>query len=198
MSKNQGSKDRYLEALDVVINVLKEHGQILDKSIHELGTVTEQIGDITVLNSKVEMVEEKLNNLQTEVTDLIGGLSNVPKEAIQAAVDEQEPQVLETPAVSVAVVQTGRTLILHCKQWGDFEVLASHAQALSFSYEENETAFGANAIKGNQIIKYTGVFPNFSTILKTWLSRRLEIVETNIFEGFLDKPNNKTANPQFG
>ncbi len=184
MSKNHGAKDTYLEALDVVINVLKEHGQILDKSIHELGTITEQMDDISVINGKVEMVEEKLNNLQTEVTNLIGGLSNVPKEALQAAVKEQDPQVLETPAVSLVAVQTGRTLILHCKQWGDFVFLANHAQTLAFSYEENEKAFQAIAIKGNQIIKYTGVLPSFSIILKIWLSRQLEIGETNIFEGF--------------
>ena len=186
MSKNHGSRDKYLEALDFIINVLKEHEQILDKSIHELATVTEQIGDIDVLTGKVEKVEEKINYLQTEVTNLISGLSNVPREALQAEVKEQEPLVLETSAVSLPVVQSGGSLILHCKQWGDFEVLAIHAQNLSFNFKEleKEKAFQAIAIKGNQIIKYTGVLPNFSIILKTWLSRQLEIAETNIFEGF--------------
>jgi hypothetical protein len=63
-----------------------------------------------------------------------------------------------------------------------------HAQALTFSYNEDEKVFQADALKGNQIIKYTGALPNFSIILKTWLSRQLAITERNILEGFLDKP----------
>ena len=186
MAKNLGSKDKYLEALDFIINVLKEHEKILDKSIHELATVTEQIGDIDTLNGKVEKVEEKINNLQKEITNLIGVLSNMPKETLQAAVRDQEPPVMEAPAASLALVQSGPSLILHCKQWGDFEVLAIHASTLSFSYKEGEKAFQAFAIKGNKTIKYTGALPNFSIILKTWLSRQLDITEKNIFEGWVN------------
>jgi len=186
MAKNPGSKDKYLEALDFIINVLKEHEKILDKSIHELATVTEHIGDIDTLNAKIEKVEEKINNLQKEITNLIGGLSKMPKEALQATVKEQDPPVVETPPSSLAVVQSGLPLILHCKQWGDFEVLAIQPSSLSFSYKEDEKAFQAFAIKGNKIIKYTGALPNFSIILKTWLSRQLDITEKNIFEGWMN------------
>ena len=193
MAKNPGSKDKYLEtleALDFIINVLKEHEQILDKSIHELATITEQIVDINTLNGKIEKFEEEMNIMKKEVTNLTGYLSNVPEEAIlQAAVKEQEPQARATPAVSIAVVQGGPSLILHCKQWGDFEVLAMHAQMLSFNYKEDEKVFQVDALKGNQIIKYAGALPNFSIILKTWLSRQLDITEPNILEGFWDKPN---------
>ena len=160
----------------------------MDKLISGLATVTEQIGDIDALNGKVEKVEEKINIMQKEVTNLIGSMSNAPKEALQAAVKEQELQAQATPAVSLAVVQGGPSVILRCKQWGDFEVLAMHAQALTFSYKEDEKVFQADALKGNQIIKYTGALPNFSIILKTWLSRQLDITERNILEGFLDKP----------
>jgi seryl-tRNA synthetase len=188
MAKDPGSKDRSLEALDFIINVLKEHEQNLDKLINQLATVTEQIGDIDALNGKVENVEEKINIMQKEVTNLIGSMSNAPKEALQAAVKEQELQAQATPAVSLGVVQGGTSVILRCKQWEDFEVLAMHAQALTFSYNEDEKVFQADALKGNQIIKYTGALPNFSIILKTWLSRQLAITERNILEGFLDKP----------
>ena len=43
MSENPGSKDKSLETLDFIINVLKEHEMNLDKTIDELSTVVEQI-----------------------------------------------------------------------------------------------------------------------------------------------------------
>ena len=190
MAKKPGSKDKYLKALDSIINVLKDHEQILDKSIHELAMITEQIVDINVINGKIEKFAEEMQIMKKEVTNLTGCLSNLPEEAfLPAAIKEQEPQARATPAVSLAVVQGGPSLILHCKQWGDFEVLAMHAQMLSFNYNEDEKVFQVDALKGNQIIKYAGALPNFSIILKTWFSRQLDITEPNILEGFWDKPN---------
>jgi hypothetical protein len=188
MSENPGSKDKALEALDFIINVLKEHEQSLDKSIDELATVTEQIGDTGALKSKVEKFEEKIDKLQNEVTNLIGCLTNPPKETLPVAVEKQEPQAQAKPAVSPALVQSGSSMIFQCKQWMDFQVLAMHAQMLSFSIKEDEKIFQVEAFKGMQIIRYTGAFPNFSIIFKIWLSRQLNITERNILEGFLAKP----------
>ena len=174
MAKNSGSEDKYFEALDFIINVLKKHEQILDNSIQELTTLTEYLENLTVLNSKVENAKEKINIVQKEVTTIVGG--------------ELEPKVLESPAVPSVVVQSGSSLVLNCKQWGDFEVLAMHAQNLSFSYEEDEKVLQVCAIKGNQMIRFTGAVPGFSIILKAWLSRQLNIPESNIVEGFWDNP----------
>ena len=58
----------------------------LDKLINELATVTEQIGDTGELSGKVEKVEVKLDTLQKEVTNLVGQLSGISKEALPAAV----------------------------------------------------------------------------------------------------------------
>ena len=185
MADTPGSKDKALEALDFIINVLKEHEQILDKSIHELATVTEQIGDTDALNGKLEKVDEKINLLQKEVTNLIGYLSNAPKEALPTALKKPEPQV---QAVSPSDVQSGSSVILHCKQWVDFQALAMHAQTVTFSLKEAEQVFQTDALKGTQIITYTGAPPNFSTVLKTWLSMQLDTPERNILEGFLGKP----------
>ena len=44
MAKDPQSKDEALEALDFIVNVLKEHEKDLDKLINELATVTEQLG----------------------------------------------------------------------------------------------------------------------------------------------------------
>jgi hypothetical protein len=186
MAKNSGSEDKSFEALDFLINVLKKHEQILDKSIQELATLTEYLEYKNSLYSKVENAEEKINILQKEVTNIISDLPNVPKEASQAEEKKQAPEA--TPTLSLEPVQSGLTLFLNCKNWGDFTALAMGAQILSFSYKENEQTLQAYAFKGKQIVKYTGALPSFTMILKTWLSRQLNIAETNIIEGFWDRP----------
>ena len=62
-----------------------------------------------------------------------------------------------------------------------------HPQTLSFSINETDKVFQAEAVKGNQIITYTGSLPSFSLILKAWLSQQVGIGELNIFEGSLAK-----------
>ena len=83
MSKKPQSKDEALEALDFIVNVLKEHEKDLDRLIGELGNVTEQIGDTGELSSKVERVEEKIGNLQNLVTNLLDYISK-QKNAVPA------------------------------------------------------------------------------------------------------------------
>jgi hypothetical protein len=185
MAENSGSKDRSLEALDFIINTLKEHEQNLDKSILDLAAVTQQIGEKEVFNGKMEKFDEKLDILEREVTNLIGYLSNSPKETTPVAVKKQEPIAQAKPTV----VEVGSSVILHCKHWVDFQGLAMHAQTLTFNIKEAEKVFQVDALKGKQIIKYTGAFANFPIILKTWLSRQLDITERNILEGFVDKSN---------
>ena len=188
MEDTSGSKDKALEALDFIINVLKEHEKTLDKSIDELATVSEQINDTANgLKGKVDKVEEKINNLQKEVTTLIGTLSNAPK-ALPIVMKEQELQAQKAPSGSTPIVEDGPSVILRCKDWEDFKVLTRQAQTLFFSYKEGEKVLRADGLKGKQIITYSGALPNLSAILKTWLSRQLDITEQNILEGFLDKP----------
>jgi seryl-tRNA synthetase len=189
MAVNSGSKDKSLEALDFIINVLKEHEQTLDKSIEELANVAEQIGDTAdELKGKVDGIEERINNLEKEVTNLMAKELNAPKEALPTTVKAQEPQTQATLAGLPSVVQSGPFVVLRCKQWEDFQVLAMHVATLSFSYKEAEKIFQAEALRGNQIIVYVGALPNFSKVLKAWLSKRLDVSEQNILEGVLDRP----------
>jgi hypothetical protein len=181
MDKNPQSKDDALEALDFIVNVLKEHEKDLDKLINELATVTEQMGDTGELSSKVQKVEEKMDALQKQVANLIGYLSSSPKEALPSAVvKEQLSEVATTD-----VMRSGPPVILRCNQWEDFQTLALKAQMLSFSYKEEEKVFQADALKGTQIITYRGVLPKLSNILKTWLSKQLDVPERSILEGVL-------------
>ena len=182
MAENPGSKDRSLEALDFLMNVLKEHEQTLDESIHELATVAEQMGNTDALKIKVESAEQKIDSLQKEITNLIGILSNDPKEESSAAiVMHTAPQT----QVTQATLQNVPFLTLHCKQWEEFQTLSMQAQTLTFNYKEEEKVFQADAIKGNQLIKYKGDSSKLVTILRTWLSIQLKTNERNIIEGNL-------------
>jgi seryl-tRNA synthetase len=182
LAKNPQSKDDALEAVDFIVNVLKEHEKDLDKLINELATVTEQIGDSGELSGKVEKIEEKIDTLQKEVTNLIGYVSSAPKEALAAAANQQPN---EAAPAAVAPVQSGPSVIMRCKQWEDFQTLALKAQTLSFTYKEEEKVFQADAIKGNQFITYSGVLPKLSIVLKMWLSKQLDVPDRNIVEGTL-------------
>ncbi len=190
MSKKPQSKDEALEALDFIVNVLKEHEKDLDRLINELGTVTERIGETGELSNKVEKVEGKINGLQNEVANLINYLSTSPKEAhVPAPVKTPEisasaaPSNIQSPATSS--IQIGPPVILRCKQWEDFQNLAQQSQTMSFMFKEAEKAFQVDALKGNQIITYSGELPKLVSLLKMWLSKQLEIPENKILEGVL-------------
>ena len=178
MSKTPKSKDEALEALDFIVNVLKEHEKDLDKLIGELGIVTDRLGETGELSCKVEKVEERISGLQNEINSLVSYLSTAPREA-PVLTQEQKTEVVQTG------VMHGPPVILRCKQWDDFQTLAFQAQTLSFMYKEAEKTFQADALKGNQIITYSGELPKFTALLKMWLSKQLEISEKKILEGVL-------------
>src|SRR3989337_1694972 len=147
MSRKPQSKDEALEALDFIVNVLKEHEKDLDKLINELGAVTEAIGATGELTSKVEKVEERITGLQNEITNLVGYLSNNPREPAPAATTPNE--TTKTPTAPIQAEQPvaihGPPVILRCKQWDDFQGLAAQAQTLSFMVKEPERTFQADA-----------------------------------------------------
>jgi len=181
MAKIPQSKDEALEALDFIVNVLKEHEKDLDKLINELGTVTEQIGDTGELSGKVEKVEEKINNLQKEVTNLIGFMSSAQKEVTQTAPKE----LASAPTAPSLFFSGGPSIVFKCQQWEDFLNLAAKAQTLSFSFKEDEKVFQVSAHKGNQLLIYSGPLPKLSTILKVYLSKQLDVPQQGILEGVL-------------
>jgi len=182
MAKNPQSKDEALEAVDFIVNVLKEHERDLDKLINELATVTEQMGDAGELSNKVEKVEEKITTLQKEVTNLVGYVGGAKVSAPAPTVKEQQPV---QSVVAPVAAQSGPTVILRCKVWEDFQKLALGAPTISFNYKEDEKIFQADAVKGNQIINYSGPLPKLSVVLKAFLSKELCVSEQSILEGVL-------------
>jgi hypothetical protein len=188
MSKKPPSKDEALEALDFIVNVLKEHEKDLDRLISELGTIAEQLGETGELTGKVEKVEQRISGLQNEIGGLINYLSTAPREApaAQAVVKEQQRSEVVTGNVMQNLpIMQGPPVILRCKQWDDFQTLAFQAQTLSFTIKDPEKTFQTDAIKNNQIITYSGELPKLAVLIKVWLAKQLETSEKRILEGAL-------------
>lgn len=183
MAKMPQSKDEALEALDFIVNVLKEHEKDLDKLIGELATVTEQLGVTGDLGEKIETIEEKITSLQKEVSSLMSYLSGTAIRVPPSTAAKEATETVVEPAVTMP--QTRPSVILKCKQWEDFQSLAFQAQTLSFAYKEEEKIFQADALKSSQIITYSGPLPKSSCVIKAWLSKELSIPEKNILEGVL-------------
>jgi uncharacterized protein YhaN len=188
MSRKIPSKDEALEALDFIVNVLKEHEKDLDRLINELGNVTEKMGDTGELTGKVEKVEERLTTLQNEIANLITQISSSPREQLAVA-PSMMAQVASKPRVEDVQVRErgvhGPPVILRCKEWDDFQNVATQAQTLSFMYREAEKTFQVDAVKDNQIITYSGPLPKGAAMLKAWLSKQLDVAEKKILEGIL-------------
>ena len=159
------SKDEAFEALDFIINVLKEHEKDLDRLISQLGIITESLGETGEISGKIESIEDRLGSLQGEITNLIKYIA-APKNA---------------PAYA-----HGPPVIVKCRQWEDFKNLAAGAETVSFLYKEMEKSFQADALKKGKVLSYTGDFPQNTSLLKLWLSKELEVAEEDIFEGVLD------------
>jgi len=158
------SKKEALEALDFIVSVLKEHEKDLDRLIGELDEVTKRFGETGEVSGKIESVEERLSSLQTEMSDLIRFISS-PREA--------------------PVYAHGPPVIVRCKQWEDFKVLASGAETVSFLFREAEKTFQADALKGGRVLSYSGEFPRDTRLLRIWLARELDVAEDKVFEGVL-------------
>lgn len=164
MSK-KSSKNDALEALDFIINVLKEHEKDLDRLIDELGTVTEQFGESGEVVGKVDKIEERLSTLQSELSNLI--------------------KFISSPAGGKQVYARGPPVIVKCKQWEDFKTLAVGAETVSFLFREADKTFQADALKDGKVLTYNGEFPRDVNLLKIWLSRELGVAENKVFEGVL-------------
>jgi hypothetical protein len=182
MSEKPPSKDEALEALDFIVNVLKEHEKDLDKLVSELGSVAGQLGEAGELNGKVKKIEDKISGLQNDVGNLVKSLSNLPRESASQVAQTTATKELK-PEVSRPSLPNGLPLLLQCKQWEDFQVLAAQAQTVSFALKESDKTLEVDALKNNQVITYNGEMPKLASLVKVYLSKHLEIPEKQILEG---------------
>ena len=182
MSEKAPSKDEALEALDFIVNVLKEHEKDLDRLISELGSVTGQMGDTGDMSGKVAKVEERIDGLQKEISNLVNCFSASSR--VQSAIAEvniPSPK-LETKAVP-SVMVSSVPVVLRCRLWDDFVSLSCQGEIASFIFNEADKTFRVEAVRNNQVISYCGQLPDISTLLKFWLSKNLDVSEKRVLEG---------------
>ncbi|MCW4023989.1 MAG: hypothetical protein NWF01_03020 [Candidatus Bathyarchaeota archaeon] len=137
---------------------------------------------------KIEGINKKIDLLQREVAALINHAQTTPKTAPPTPTlpaEQPKQPAPTTPAIVHAQVPMGPHLSLRCKNWEDFQNLASQARMLSFSFKEAERVFEVNAVKGNQVISFSGELPKLSVLLKCWLSMQLTVSEKAVLDGVL-------------
>ncbi|MCW4005653.1 MAG: hypothetical protein NWF04_03520 [Candidatus Bathyarchaeota archaeon] len=192
MTEKTPPKDEALEAIDFIINVLKEHEKDLDKLVGELGSVANQIGEAGELNDKVEKIEAKITGLQGDMSNIITHFAARPplqqvsssNPVFASAQSNVAPVSAQTSCPSLPA---NMPLLVRCKQWEDFQGIAAQAQTVSFTYDKTEQTFQAEAIKNSQLITFNGDTPKTATLLKAWISKQLEISEQKIIEGQLTR-----------
>ncbi len=159
------SNNDALEAVDFIINVLKEHEKDLDGLIGQLGVITESLGETGEISNKIEKIEGRITKLQDEIINLIKRL-NAPRDVSSYKI-------------------RGTSVTVKCIQWEDFKNLAKGAENVSYLLKETEKTFQADAIVNGKVISYTGEIPNINQFLRLWISKELETDEKDVFEGIL-------------
>jgi hypothetical protein len=189
LSRNPKRKDKALEAIDFIVNVLKQHEKDLDRLIAQLAKITDKITKKGELPTRIETMEQQLATLQTEINSLIQLLSAAKEEApVKAPTPAQpapKPPAAQPPQPSQPTYTRGPPVIVRCKKWEDFKNLAQNAETVSFLYRETEKTFQADALKQGRVYTFNGETPKSNILLKKWLAKELQIEEEQVFEGVL-------------
>ena len=165
------NKNEALEALDFIINVLKEHEKDLDRLISQLGIITESLGETGEITEKIESIENRISKLQSEITNVITTHLNAPE---------------STSSPSSSQVTPINPVNVKCRKWEDFKIISANAETVSYLFKTSENTFQAEAVKDGRIVSYTGEFPPNATLLKAWLSNELNVNKDVVFEGVLN------------
>ncbi|MCX8204453.1 MAG: hypothetical protein N3H31_02230 [Candidatus Nezhaarchaeota archaeon] len=161
LSKNHGNA---LDALDLVINVLKEHEKELDKLVNELKKLIEKLSALEGLAKRIGGLEEKLSMIEAKA------------KLERAKLIEEKPPLPQGPL-----------LMLRFKSWEEFREAAQGSEIASYFVrkEDEEELIQVEALKGRMLLTYVGPIPDAKPLIKSWLSGELEVPRQNIFEGFM-------------
>ena len=163
--ERKSNKNESLEALDFIINVLKEHEKDLDSFINQLGIITERLGKTGEISGKIENIENRISILQDEISNLVNNISIKKNKS--------------TSFVSTNLVN------INCRNWEDFKNLAIGAKNVSYLLRVSENIFQAEALKNEQLISYRGEIPSAKALIKLWIAKELDLNPEEIFEGNL-------------
>ena len=180
MTEDASSRDGAMEALDLVINVLKEHEASLDNAIENLSDIQESMGQASAVVAKVDKLGASIDRLQKDFSEIAMKFSDVLKTSTVSKQQESLPVSTGTQLCS----GSKPSLMLECKSWEDFEALSLNSQIVSFNFKDGRV-LQAKAVKNDMIINYTGPLPGIKLVLKAWLSSKLNVPQQCVFEGSL-------------
>jgi phage-related tail protein len=167
MSKRSFIENKNPGSLDFIENSLSENSKDLKELTDEMREITQHLKDITELKTAVNRLTDSLNQ-------------SMPQKG--AAPDMAAPK-MSPNAQEIAPMKAN--YVVKCANWAEFETYAKGAPQVVFTIRESDRVFEADAVKGNQIIAYIGKIPEFSELLKIWLTTKLGSAST--FEGTITK-----------
>jgi hypothetical protein len=181
LANDAGSDDKHLDTLDFVMNSLQEHEKAIDELIDALKTYTQSIPSIIKLKERIDSVNQSVDALQKQIADLGSYLKTTSNKTAPSS-SSQTPKENTTPTPFSSEIP----IIIRCQQWNEFVMFAKQAQMVSVNYQEDKKLLEVTALRGKQLIIYSGDYSISAPAIRTFLSSTFRIGEQAIFEGSLN------------
>ncbi len=165
--EDKDDKEGKFEALDFVLGVLREDVNNLGRLVADLEKIASSGGKPGELEGRLDSIETHLASTRAEIANLNSSLSREP---------------ISKPAAPRE--SYGTPIVVSCRVWEDFRTLARQADSAAFTSVREDT-FEIGAQKGSRIYKYIGKLPPYTTVIRAWLAKELEIPDPRIIEGDL-------------
>jgi len=139
---------------------------------------------------------QRLKSLDNERTDIEENIYQLGEEAEKEA-EDLEKELSSARALfsefidyfsssqKASLCSYPPSLTIRYTEWEDFKTQSTNAKLVSFLVEEKEKVFQVYALKEGRVLAYSGEFPQYSKLLKSWLSRELSTQKEKIVEGVL-------------
>jgi len=154
------------EALDFVLKSLEKFEANFKRLISQLRGIGESQGLSVEETEKLKDVKVHLSAFQRKISNTVNSLSGLP-------------------AINSLVSVCGPPLIIRCKNWEDFKRHVLNADTISFLCQEEEKTFQVDAVKGGKVYTYSGEVPSGAALLRTWLSKEVDVEEDEVLEGLV-------------
>ena len=179
--EDKDDKDGKFEALDFVLGVLREDVNNLGRIVADLEKIAGVMGKPNEIGGRLDSIETQLATTRADIGNLISSLAREPTAREPTQAREPAPPAARQSAPREVY---GTPIIVSCRVWEDFRTLAHQADQAAFASVREDT-FEIGAQKGNRIYKYVGKLPPYSTVIRAWLAKELEVPDPQIIEGDL-------------
>jgi hypothetical protein len=169
--EDKDDKEGKFEALDFVLGVLREDVNNLGRIVADLEKIAGVMGKPNEIGGRLDSIETQLASTRAEIAGLITSLA-------------REPSAPAAKPNAPRESYSGTPIIVSCRVWEDFRTLARGADQAAFASVREDT-FEIGAQRGSRIYKYVGKLPPYSTVIRAWLARELEVPDPRIIEGDL-------------